>query len=353
MNDRRTIKYFSMKKLTEGKPRTFIAFSVLGIIALAVLIMNIFTGSAGIPISKAIAILLAGDRTDAAYASILLRIRIPRAVAALLLGGALALSGYLLQTFFHNPIAGPFVLGVSSGAKLTVAFVMILVIGRHNSVSSAVMILAAFAGSMITLGVVLMISRKIKRMSMLVVCGVMIGYICSAITDFAVTFADNSDIVNLHNWSMGTFSGTTGENVLMMTAVVVPAGICTFLLSKPISAYRLGEGYAQSMGVNVRLLRIGLILLSGLLAACVTAFAGPVSFVGIAVPHIARVIFRTSKPIVMIPACFLGGSIFCMLCDMAARTAFAPAEMSISTVTAIFGAPVVIAVMIGRRKGEL
>lgn len=347
------IRSLVTRAANDRKTRTAAAFAFLGILTAAVLVMNVFTGSAEIPFKEAVRILLTGDRSHATYANILLRIRIPRALAALLLGGALALSGYLLQTFFHNPIAGPFVLGVSSGAKLTVALVMILVIGRYRSVSSAVMILAAFAGSMAALGVVLALSRKIQRMSLLVVCGVMIGYICSAVTDFAVTFADNSDIVNLHNWSMGTFSGTTGENVLVMAAVVIPAGIGTFLLSKPISAYRLGDGYAQSMGVNVRLLRLGLILLSGLLAACVTAFAGPVSFVGIAVPHIVRVIFRTSEPMIMIPACFLGGSVFCMLCDMAARTAFAPTEMSISTVTAICGAPVVIAVMIGRRRGEL
>ena len=340
------------RRLPEGGARILLAFALLGVLLLAVLTANVFTGSAEIPFGRALRILFLSDRSNEVYHNILLRIRIPRALAALLLGGALALSGYLLQTFFHNPIAGPFVLGVSSGAKLIVALVMIFVIGQRHAVSSAVMILAAFAGSMTTLGIVLAISRRIRRMSLLVVCGVMIGYICSAVTDFAVTFADNSDIVNLHNWSMGTFSGTTGDNVLVMALVVMPAVICTFLLSKPIGAYRLGEGYAKSMGVNVRRLRLWLILLSGLLAACVTAFAGPVSFVGIAVPHIIRVIFRTSRPIVMIPACFLGGSIFCMLCDMAARTAFAPTEMSISTVTAIFGAPVVIAVLIRGRRGE-
>lgn len=353
MNLYRIKKTLGVKTLPRGKPRIIFTFSALGIIAIAVLTMNIFTGSADIPFAQTLKILFSFGKSHSPYADILLKIRIPRAFAALILGGALALSGYLLQTFFHNPIAGPFVLGVSSGAKLTVALVMILVIGQRNTVGSAVMIFAAFTGSMITLGIVLAISRRIKRMSLLVVCGVMIGYICSAITDFAVTFADNSDIVNLHNWSMGTFSGTTGENVAVMSAVVAPACVCTFFLSKPISAYRLGDGYAQSMGVNVRMLRIMLILLSGLLAACVTAFAGPVSFVGIAVPHIVRVIFRTSKPIIMIPACFIGGSIFCMLCDMAARTAFAPTEMSISTVTAIFGAPVVIAVMLQRKRGEI
>lgn len=325
-------------------------FGLLLILTGLLFCMNLVTGSTDISVIEAVKVIF-GGRSGTASA-VLLKIRLPRTLAALLLGGALALSGYLLQTFFHNPIAGPFVLGVSSGAKLTVALVMILVIGNRHVVSSGGMILAAFAGSMLSLVVVLMVSSRVKSMSMLVVCGVMIGYICSAVTDFVVTFADNSDIVNLHNWSRGTFSGTTMDNVRVMAGVVIAATIGTFFLSKPISAYRLGENYAQNLGVNVRLLRAGLILLSGLLSACVTAFAGPVSFVGVAVPHIVRGIFRTSKPIIMIPACFLGGSIFCLLCDMIARTAFSPTELSISTVTAIFGAPVVILAMVRQRRGE-
>lgn len=295
---------------------------------------------------------LLGKGNEAAM-GIVWKIRVPRAISAFILGGALALSGYLLQTFFRNPIAGPFVLGVSSGAKLVVAIVMVAAASGHHTLNSFSMILAAFAGSLISLGFVLVISKRVQNMAMLVVCGVMIGYICSAITEFIVAFADDSDIVNLHNWSMGTFSGMTMDNVKVILAVTVIALIGTVFLSKPISAYRLGEAYAKNLGVNVALVRVALIVLSGLLSACVAAFAGPVSFVGIAVPHIIRQIFGTSKPIILIPACFLGGSIFCMVCDMIARTVFAPTELSISAVTAIFGAPVVILMMIKRKRGEV
>lgn len=334
------------------KTRTIVAFSCLIILLVLTLFINIFTGSAGISFSEVIHVLFDGS-ADNTISGIIWKIRIPRVLAALLLGGALSLSGYLLQMFFHNPIASPFVLGVSSGAKLTVALVMIAAVSRFRTVNSAVMILAAFIGSLISLGFVLLISKKMERMSMLVVCGIMIGYICSAITDFVITFADDSDIVNLHNWSVGTFSGMSMENVKVIAAVVLTASAGTFLLSKPIGAYQLGESYAQNVGVKITFLRTALILLSGLLSACVTAFAGPVSFVGIAVPHIIRVLFKTSKPLILIPGCFLGGSIFCMLCDMLARTVFAPTELSISTVTAIFGAPVVITVLIRRKRGEL
>ena len=287
---------------------------------------------------------------DELYTTILFQIRIPRTLAAILLGGALALSGYLLQTFFHNPIAGPFVLGISSGAKLFVAVVMIVFLKWSRTLSSVDLIVAAFLGSMLSMFCVLLMSPKISDMSFLVLIGVMIGYICSAVTDFLVTFAEDSDIVNLHNWSMGSFSGITWENVKTILLVVAVTGIMTFFLSKPMEAYQLGETYAKNMGVNIRLFRVLLVLLSSILSAVVTAFAGPVSFVGIAVPQIMKRFFQTAKPIVMIPACFLGGAVFCMFCDVLARTVFAPTEMSISTVTAIFGAPVMIAVMLRQRQ---
>lgn len=203
---------------------------------------------------------------------------------------------------------------------------------------------------MISMGFVLLVAKKVRNMSMLVVSGVMIGYICSAVTDFVVTFADDSNIVNLHNWSQGSFSGMSWSNVRVMAVVVAAAMIVTIFMAKPIRAYQLGEAYAQNMGVNIRLFRVGLILVSSVLSACVTAFAGPISFVGIAVPHIVKSMLKTSKPLLVIPACFLGGAVFCLLCDLIARTVFAPTELSISSITAVFGAPVVIWIMIRRKQ---
>ena len=184
--------------------------------------------------------------------------------------------------------------------------------------------------------------------AMLVVCGVMIGYICSAITDFVVTFAEDSNIVNLHNWSLGSFSGTSWDNVALMAWVVGIAFLLAFLLSKPIGAYQMGEAYARSMGVDIRMFRVILIVLSSVFSACVTAFAGPISFVGIAVPQLVKLALQTSKPLIVIPASFLGGAVFCMFCDLTARMAFAPLELNISTVTSVFGAPVVIWMLIRR-----
>lgn len=323
---------------------------LLAAAALVLLVLNVCIGSINISLAEVLQS-ISGNGTGT-FTQILWSIRLPRALATLILGGALALAGYLLQTFFYNPIAGPFVLGISSGAKMVVAVVMVFLLGRSIRVSSAGMILAAFFGAMISMGFVLLISRKIKGMAMLVVAGVMIGYICSAITDIIVAFADDADIVNLHNWSKGSFSGITWDNILVMAVVVAAAFIVVFLMSKPLSAYRLGEVYAQNLGVNVKLLRIGLVLLSSFLSACVVAFAGPISFVGIATPHLVKKVLNTAEPIWMIPGCFLGGAVFCLFCDLLARTVMAPTELSISTVTAVFGAPVVIWVLISRKRGQ-
>ena len=312
-------------------------------------VLNINTGNVHISLSEIIDILLK-KATDTKEYSIIWKIRLPRILMAAILGGALSLSGFLLQTFFENPIAGPFVLGISSGAKLVVAFVMILFLGKGLFMGSASMIVAAFAGSMLSMGFVLVIARRVRQMPVLVVCGVMISYICSAITDFVVTFADDANIVNLHNWSMGSFSGTTWDQVRVMAAVVLPVSVLSFCMAKPISAYQLGEEYARSLGVNAKRFRAELILLSSVLSACVTAFAGPVSFVGIAVPQLVKRLFGTAKPIVVLPGCFLGGAVFCLLSDLIARTLFAPTELSISSVTAVFGAPVVIWLMIRGRS---
>ena len=331
------------------KYRYIAAFIFLSLGVVIFCVLNICIGSVSITLSDIVQA-LTGQSDNKAIVRILWDIRLPRTLAVMILGGALALAGYLLQTFFHNPIAGPFVLGISSGAKMVVALVMVFLMGRAAKVTSADMILAAFVGAMLSMGFVLLLSRRVQGMSMLVVSGVMIGYICSAITELVVTFADDADIVNLHNWSQGSFSGTTWENVKVMAVVVAVTFIAVFLLSKPLGAYQLGEVYAKNMGVNIRFLRICLVILSSILSACIVAFAGPISFVGIATPHLVKKMLGTVKPLWMIPACFLGGSVFCLFCDLLARTILAPTELSISTVTAIFGAPVVLWVMAKHKK---
>ena len=325
------------------------AFLLLIMLLLLSLIWSICSGSVSVPIMEFLQELREPKLRGMAW-TIIWEIRLPRALAALILGGALALSGYLLQTFFHNPIAGPFVLGISSGSKLLVALVMVGFLEWNITINSGMLVAAAFAGALLSMLFVLLVARKMEQMAMLIVGGVMIGYICSAITDFVVTFASDADIVNLHNWSRGSFSGMTWENVAVMAGVTFVSAAAVFLLSKPIGAYQMGETYARSMGVNVAHLRFFMVILSSILSGCVAAFAGPVSFVGIAVPHLIRWLFADTRPLVLIPGCFLGGSVFCLFSDWLARTVFAPTELSISTVTAVFGAPVVIFVMMRKHR---
>ena len=331
------------------RTRFVLSFTLLAALLAAFLVINIGVGSVDLAPDQVLSLLF-HPQTGGKSTQILWQIRFPRLVAAALLGGALSVSGFLLQTFFNNPIAGPFVLGISSGAKLVVALAMIFTLDLGVTLGSYGLIVAAFVGALISMGFILLISGRSPNMGMLIICGVMIGYICSAITDFVITFADDSNIVNLHNWSLGSFSGITWGNVQTIAIVVLACFLCSFLLSKPMGAYQLGEVYAASLGVNVKRFRVALILLSSLLAACVTAFAGPISFVGVAVPHLVKSLFKTARPLIVIPACFLGGAVFCLGCDLIARTVFAPTELSISSVTALFGAPVVIYVMLHRQK---
>ncbi|MCD2492255.1 iron ABC transporter permease [Lacrimispora sp. NSJ-141] len=333
------------------RSRYILVFAVLLAAFLAITVLNINTGNVDISVPEILRILFHGTGGTTEY-NIIWKIRLPRILMAAILGGALSLSGFMLQTFFENPIAGPFVLGISSGAKMMVALTMIYFLGRSRSVSSYTLIAAAFLGSLLTIGFILLFSRRLHHMATLLVAGIMVGYICSAVTDFVITFAEDSDIVNLHGWSQGSFSGMSWSNVAVASAVVAATLLITFFLSKPIGAYQLGEAYAQSMGVNIKAFRVALILLSSILSACVTAFAGPISFVGIAVPYLIKRCLNTSRPLVVIPGTFLGGGVFCMLCDLIARTAFAPLELNISTVTSIFGAPIVIFMMLKRQKGR-
>ena len=333
--------------MRQNKTHYIIAYLSIVALLAVLLLWNITAGSVDSSLMDAIHI-LSGKDMDSTLSRIIWDIRLPRMCAAIILGGALSVSGFLLQTFFQNPIAGPYVLGISSGAKLVVALTMIFLLGRGINISSIGMVIAAFAGSLIATGFVLLISLKTKNMSRLIICGILIGYICSAITDFFITFANDSNIVNLHNWSLGSLSGMTWNNIRVMGVIVTMTILITFLLSKPIGAYQLGETYARGMGVNVKVLRITIILLSSILSACVTAFAGPISFVGIAVPHLVKVSTSTSKPIVLIPGCFFMGAAVTLLCDGIARTVFAPTELSISSVTAILLVPVVIVMMLKR-----
>ncbi len=339
----------TLKKNTIRRAAVFALFFFL---LIAAVILSIHIGSVGISVGDTLNIIFRGDRTDIAAYNIIWKIRLPRVALAALLGGALSLSGFLIQTFFRNPIAGPFVLGISSGAKLFLAFTTIAVTGLFRNMPVSVTVAASFAGSLLSMLLVLLFTGKVKNMSVLLVIGIMISYICSALTDLLINFANDTDIVNLTHWSQGSFSAAAWSDVRISALIIFPALLAALLASKPMGAYLLGEGYAKSLGVNIKWFRALLVLLTGILSASVAAFAGPISFVGIAVPNISRLLLKSTKPIPMIPASFLCGAVFCVLCDLAARTLFSPTELSIGTVTGVIGAPIVIWLMVSRRRRD-
>lgn len=314
-------------------------------------LISVSIGTVHVSLSELVRILFHNDTSDIT-GKIIMQIRVPRVIAAFFLGGALALSGFLLQTFFNNPIAGPFVLGISSGAKLCVAVFMVMSLKLARTLNGNMLVIAALIGSLVATSFVIAVSARVKNMAILIVCGVMIGYICSAVTDLIVTFADDANIVNLHNWSLGSFAAIDMKDAVNYIPIIIAGFILAMILSKAMESYLFGEDYAKSIGVNTRLFRIVLIVLSSILSAVVTAFAGPISFVGIAVPHIMRVLLKNNKPRVLIPAIFLAGALFCIASDIIARCIFAPTELSISTVTAVFGAPVVISLLLKRKAGK-
>ncbi len=335
---------------TRSSKRNFIVFAILVLILLSSFVANLCIGNVQISPREVLEILFskAGDEK---IRSIIMNIRFPRTVMALVLGGALAVAGFLLQTYFSNPIAGPYILGVSSGARMMVALLLIFVAGGVT-VKGYMLVLAAFAGALLATMFIILLSKRVKNMAALLAAGIMIGYICSAITDFLVAFADDSDIVNLHSWSQGSFSGATMEGAIYCIVIVTVSFVAVMLMAKSLDAFRLGESYARSVGVNIKLCRVLIILLSSILSACVTAYAGPVSFIGIAVPFLMREALRTSKPVVLIPASFLSGAIFCLLSDLLARMIFAPTELNISAVTSLFGAPIVIFMIVRRHRNH-
>ena len=332
--------------------RRFYIILILLIIFMVIAIgINLVSGSVNFTFRDLKDILLKNRELSTLEYNILYKIRIPRIISAILFGGALAISGFLLQTFFRNPIVGPYVLGISSGARL---FVGIFILTNLNlkifNAGALNIFIAAFIGSLLSMVLVLLFAKNVEDISSLIVIGIMLGYIASAGTNLMITFAEKEKIASLTIWSMGSFSGITWDMIKISTAIIIPTIILIFTLSKPLEGYLLGENYAKSMGINIKAFRIILIFLSSMLSACVTAFAGPISFVGVAVPHLTRLTMNTSQPKFLIPGIVLLGSSFCLISDYLARTMFSPIELSISTVTSFIGAPIVIALMLNRRK---
>ena len=330
-------------------PTTAIVILLLLIVAL--FLLNIFEGSISIPASEVMDILMGGEGSKPSWHYIVMESRLPQAITALLCGGALAASGLLLQTAFRNPLADPSIFGISSGAGLGVALVM-LMLGGSLSVGSlqfsgfVAVIMAAFVGAMTVTAIIFFFSTIVKNHVMLLIIGIMIGYLPSSAIPLLNFFATDEGVKSYVMWGMGSFGGVNMGHMPVFATVTLVGLAGTLLLIKPLNALMLGDRYAENLGFNIRHIRNWLLIVTGLLTAITTAFCGPVSFIGLAVPHIARLLLRTDDHRILLPATVLCGAAVALICN---AICFLPGESGIiplAAVTPMMGAPVIIYIIV-------
>ncbi len=332
-----------------SRRRWIAAYLLMACVLFVVMCANVFVGSTDIGFSEAVEILINHDESGT-RGTIMWKIRVPRALASALGGAFLAISGLLLQVYFRNPVVGPYILGISSGATLAVSLIMLTSIQLGlTSIAPYLTTFAACAGAYGAMIIVLAVASKVKEGVTLLIIGLMIGYLCSAATAILVAFAEKERIKSFILWQLGSFSGFHESEIYILIFVGGAIAFGVFLLSKPLNAFLMGEQYAATMGVNIRLFRMLILLCACALAGLVTGMAGPVAFVGLAVPHMARLAFQTSDNSVLIPGAALMGAVVAGTCDLIARMIFSPVEAPISAITAFFGAPIVIGLLIRRR----
>ncbi|MCL1912414.1 MAG: iron ABC transporter permease [Eubacteriaceae bacterium] len=328
-----------------------VLFTTLIAAVIFVFLLNIALGAVNIPLSEVVSILRGKGGSVATYEPIIMKIRFPRAMATAVGGVCLALAGLLVQIFFSNPIVEPYVLGISSGSTM---FVSIVMLGGYMTGYSMetpwFMFFGSLAGAFVVMIAVVLASQKVESVVTLLVIGMMAGYLCSSVRSILTVFANQETLRNFTMWTMGSFGGFTWEKVMILAGVTFVFAIFAFAMSKPLNAMLLGEGYAQSMGLGIKRFRMAVVIISSVLTAVLTAFAGPISFIGLSVPHLARMLFKTADNKILIPAAAVGGALMTSLCDLAARILFAPRELPIASITALVGAPLMVYMLLQRNN---
>ncbi|MCR5578907.1 MAG: iron ABC transporter permease [Prevotella sp.] len=326
----------------------------LGVLVAVLFVLNLVMGSIRIPAAEVFNILLGHESEKASWQYIVLESRLPQAITAMLCGGALAVSGLMLQTAFRNPLAGPSIFGINSGAGLGVALVMLLLGGSISagsvSISGFVAILvAAFIGAMAVMAIIFFFSTIVRHHVMLLIIGIMIGYIANSAISLLNFFATDEGVKSYMVWGMGSFGGVSMKTMPVFATVTVISLIGSLLLIKPLNALMLGDRYAENLGINILRTRNWLLIVTGLLTAITTAFCGPVAFIGLAVPHIARLLLVTDNHRVLLPATILCGAVTALVCNL---ICFLPGEngvIPLNAVTPIIGAPVIIYVILRKK----
>ena len=327
----------------------------MGVLIVLLFIVNLLVGSVSIPAGEVFRILSGGEAGKASWSFILWESRLPQALTALLCGGALAVCGLMLQTAFKNPLAGPSILGINTGASLGVACVMLLFGGSISagtfSLSGFFSVLAgAFVGAMTIMALILFLSTLIRSNVMLLIAGIMIGYIASSVISLLNFFATAEGVQSYMIWGMGNFGGVSLQQMPAFASVTVLGLIGSLLLIKPLNALLLGDRYAENLGINIRSVRNWLLIVTGVLTAITTAFCGPVSFIGLAVPHVARLILGTSNHNSLLPVTILCGSAVALICNLLCVLPGEAGVIPLNAVTPVIGSPVVIYVIVSQRK---
>ncbi len=322
--------------------------------------LNMAFGSVHIPFHQVLRVLLGGGQEGSTWRIILVKSRLPQALTAILAGGGLAVGGLMMQTLFRNPLAGPSILGISSGASLGVALIMMFIGQLHLAAitqaelfGNMATIIMAIAGAVATLFLILFFARKIKDNAMLLILGIMISYITSALVDILKYYSTSEHLHSYAMWGLGSFSNVAWPQLELLIPVILMGLGLSFLLIKPLNLLLLGENYAANLGLNVQHTRFFIIMTTGLLTAVITAFCGPIVFLGLAVPHITKMIFKTSNHQLLIPGVILIGMLLALACNFIARLPGFESALPINVVTSIFGAPIVISVILKQRRLKL
>ncbi len=341
---------------TSNRKLTWIILSV-GLI-IVVFLLNVAIGSVHIPLGEVTKIVFGLGSENTAWSKIILKSRLPQAITASLAGSGLAVGGLMMQTLFRNPLAGPSILGISAGSSLGVAFVMMFAganigISSLNLYGNLASIIAAIIGAVATLFLILFFARKVKNNAMLLIIGIMIGYITSALVDVLKYYSMSKFVHSYAIWGLGSFSNVAWHQLNIFIPVILIGLGLSFLLMKPLNILLLGENYATNLGLNVGRTRFFIILTTGILTAVITAFCGPIVFLGLAVPHITKMIFKTSNHKFLIPGVILTGILLALLCNLISKLPGFDSALPINVVTSIFGAPIVISVILKQRKLKL
>ncbi|HEX2394355.1 MAG TPA: iron ABC transporter permease [Bacteroidales bacterium] len=335
--------------------RQTLIFISLGVLLLLFVLMDLLTGTVKIPVSNFPAILTNSDNINPVWKTIFYDFRIPKTITAILAGCALSVSGLQMQTIFRNPLAGPDVLGVSSGASLGVALVVMgfgdtIIADNMGFLGSWIQIIAAWIGAGIVLFLILIVSLRVRDIMTILILGILFGSAASALVSIMQYFSPQSLLKAFVIWSMGSLSNLTAVQLNVLSISLAVGFILTLISIRIMNVMLLGDNYSQSMGVNIRTARVLVFLSTSLLSGSITAFCGPVAFIGIAVPHLSRLVFRTANHFILIPASILIGSMVMLLADVISQLPGSGLILPVNSVTAILGIPVVIWVIIYNRR---